>query len=258
MNLTAVCTSCQKTLSVDEQHAGKKIRCPACKGIVQLPKATLTAPKKTAKSAAPDEAAAKTPPTKKRKPQEGDAERPRRPARRRPKKRAPRPARDDGDIWSAPLSSYSSPALAEEDYEEFGVAPPKRRNKAARNEGRGRQSSEDGKSPIMLCSIVCGVTLLLAIIGALVGRSSPDIGRFMIYPAIVVGFLLNAGGSLKILGNSFEEDTLVGIMYLFVPFYAVYFLFSRWDVNAVPFLISLLGTVTFVVGLVAQISIAVA
>lgn len=264
MNLTAVCSSCQKTLSADAQHAGKKIRCPGCKGVVQLPKALLASARKagSAADATRSEATAKAPaakpPGKKRKPPEGDSEPRRRPVKKRARKKKARPARNDDDIWNAPLSSYSSPAIPEEEYEEYGVARPKRRTETSRSEGRGGQSADGGKGPLLICSIVCGITVLLAIVGALVGSSSPGAGQALCYPAIIVGGLLNLYGSLKILGNAFEEDAVVGLMYLFLPIYPLYFLATRWDVNATPFVISLIGTAALAIGLVAQISIAVA
>jgi hypothetical protein len=36
------CPSCGKTLSVGEQYAGKKVRCPSCQGVLTVP--SLTAP----------------------------------------------------------------------------------------------------------------------------------------------------------------------------------------------------------------------
>lgn len=67
-------------------------------------------------------------------------------------------------------------------------------------------------------------------------------------PAVVIGGLFNLFGSLRILGNAFSEDPICGFLYLFVPFYALFFLVSRWSENAVPFLMSVIGTVTFFLG----------
>lgn len=246
MNITAKCSSCQKVLSVGQEHAGKKIRCPACKGIVQLPKAKL------ASSSKPSPESPQAPATKMKQRPPEDAAQVKRSPKKRPKrqpKKRPRPASDD--IWAAPLSSYSSPEIAEEDYEEYGL-PPKKVREQQNGQRDGSGSSSGGKGPILLCVIACGVIAVIAIIGGVVGKSSPDIGMFMTYPAVIIGGLLNFGGSLKILGNAFEEDTMVGIMYLFVPFYALYFLFSRWDVNATAFLISLIGSFAMIIGIVSQ------
>lgn len=37
MPIQATCPSCQKTLRVGDQHAGKKARCPHCQGVVEIP-----------------------------------------------------------------------------------------------------------------------------------------------------------------------------------------------------------------------------
>lgn len=41
--------------------------------------------------------------------------------------------------------------------------------------------------------------------------------------------------------NAFEVDLMTGFLNLLCGPYALYFLFSRWDINQNPFLINLLG-----------------
>jgi hypothetical protein len=65
-------------------------------------------------------------------------------------------------------------------------------------------------------------------------------------PAVIGGILLNIGGGLQILINAFPEDVMCGFLYLLIPFYALYFLVSRWDENAAPFFVSLMGVLTFI------------
>jgi hypothetical protein len=65
----------------------------------------------------------------------------------------------------------------------------------------------------------------------------------------VIGFLLSLWGGLKILGNAFEDSPMTGFLYLMCGPYALYFLFSRWDINQHPFIINLLGTVVLLVSM---------
>ena len=65
----------------------------------------------------------------------------------------------------------------------------------------------------------------------------------------VMGFLLSLWGGLKILSNAFEVSPLTGFLYLICGPYALYFLFSRWDINQHPFIINLLGTVVLIVSI---------
>lgn len=63
-----------------------------------------------------------------------------------------------------------------------------------------------------------------------------------------IGFFIGWGVafvcSLKILVNSFQEDVVCGLLYLFVPGYALYYLVTRWKENAQPFLISCIAGAT--------------
>lgn len=71
-------------------------------------------------------------------------------------------------------------------------------------------------------------------------------------PAVLVGIALSIGGNLRILGNAFGEDLICGFLYMFLPFYSVFFLLNRWDINGGPLLVSALGTLTASVGWVCS------
>jgi hypothetical protein len=53
--------------------------------------------------------------------------------------------------------------------------------------------------------------------------------------AVGTGALMLFGGGLWILGVAFHEGVMCGVMYLFVPFYGLYYLISRWDDCKRPF-----------------------
>jgi phage FluMu protein Com len=256
MKITAQCSSCSKTLAVGEQHAGKKIRCPACKGVVQLPAAAAAESQKP-RSAAPEAVAKKKPVRGSQNPKKdvprksaAHARTDQAPKKRRRKKRT----RESDDIWNQPLSSYGSPAIEEDDYDSLGIPPRKKRSdeSVGTNSRRESSSGSSGFSGMGICVILCTVSMGIAIIGAVVGKSNPDVGHYLTMQAYIVGTLLNFGGGMKMLGNAFSEDAMCGFMYLFIPFYALYYLVSRWDENSRTFFVQLSGFFTMVTGIVCD------
>ena len=61
--------------------------------------------------------------------------------------------------------------------------------------------------------------------------------------------LLSLWGGLKILSNAFEDSFGTGFLYLLCGPYALYFLFSRWEINQHPFFINLMGTLVLFVSM---------
>ena len=106
--------------------------------------------------------------------------------------------------------------------------------------------------------MVCGGCIVVAVIGVLVGLAAPTVGMILVFPAIVCGGIIGAVGGFRILLNAFAEDTLCGLLYLFLPYYSMYYLVTRWAENSRPFLLSLLGTLTMMIGMGCRIGIAVA
>ncbi len=47
---------------------------------------------------------------------------------------------------------------------------------------------------------------------------------------------------------AFQEGVVQGLLYLFVPFYAIYYLITRWEQCKKPFLYSLAGVGVAIVG----------
>ena len=50
MPITILCSHCEKKLTMDDAAAGKKIRCPACKGVLTVPEAEAPAKKEAAQA----------------------------------------------------------------------------------------------------------------------------------------------------------------------------------------------------------------
>ena len=72
----------------------------------------------------------------------------------------------------------------------------------------------------------------------------------------IIGFALSVWGGLRILMNAFEDSPVTGFLYLMCGPYAIYFLFTRWDVNQRPFIINLLGTIVLIVSMAIGAAVA--
>lgn len=242
MKIQAICPGCQTTITVAAENAGKRARCPKCGGTISIPGA---APSQSP-PAPPGKSQPESPPRQARRASADEGERP--PARNKsaPQRRRKQPAADD--IWAQPLSSYSSPAIEEEEFEALGITS--NRGKYNPRTGKREVGNQDDpapsyKVPLIMAAIGLGSALLFGGIGlafppaALAGAG---IGG-------VIGTILSLWGGLKILSNAFEDSPLTGFLYLICGPYALYFLFSRWDINQHPFIINLLGTVVLIVSI---------
>jgi hypothetical protein len=184
---------------------------------------------------------------------EDEGERPPEKEKSASQRRRKEPAADD--IWAQPLSSYSSPAIEEEHYEAFGIPPKRKRGQgdgeynpytAQREVGTYNSYTPPSyKIPLIMAAIGLGSAILFGAIGL----AFPPAALAGMAIGGVIGFLLMLWGGLKILGNAFEDSPVTGFLYLMCGPYALYFLFSRWDINQYPFFINLMGTLVFFVSM---------
>ena len=274
MKIHATCPGCQATIAVGAENAGRRARCPKCGGAILIPGAApsqsptappgtsqpgkskpqtspsgTSEPRSGASSGLPRSDQSEAPPGKARRTNEG--ERPPETGKSAPQRRRKEPAADD--IWAQPLSSYSSPAIEEEHYEAFGIPPKRDQNRGKYNPRTGKRdggadnsyTAPGYKIPLIMAAIGLGSAILFGAIGLAfppAAFAGAGIGG-------VIGFLLMLWGGLKILGNAFEDSPVTGFLYLMCGPYALYFLFSRWEINQYPFFINLMGTLVFVVSM---------
>ena len=66
---------------------------------------------------------------------------------------------------------------------------------------------------------------------------------------LIVGYfiMLVSWGWIAII--AFRESLLCGLLFSFIPFYSVYYIFSRWEHTKEPFILHLVGWVVFFVAL---------
>lgn len=259
MKIQATCPACQATIVVAAEHAGKRARCPKCGGVISIPGAAPSqsppaSPGKSpsrsgASSGSPRGTESESPPRRARRANEGDDEGERSPEKDRvaPRRRRKEPAADD--LWGQPLSSYSSPAIEEEHYEAFGIAGNRGQSRGKTNPRTGkREGGNQGgytapgyKIPLIMAAIGLGSAILFGGIGL----AFPPVAIVGITIGGTIGFIMLFWGGLRVLLNAFEVDVLTGILYILFWPYALYFLFSRWEINKHPFLIHLMGILVF-------------
>ncbi len=58
----------------------------------------------------------------------------------------------------------------------------------------------------------------------------------------VIGLILSMVGGIWSLLVAFRESVTCGLLYLLLPFYSIYYLFTRWEEMHRPFLVGLAGT----------------
>ena len=258
MKIHATCSKCQATIAVAAENAGKRARCPKCKGAIEIPNADPSQPRTASpknggatdspQRSRPEQRRQSEPPSGKSPSKNRDShERPRQknraPAQRRRKESA------EDDLWAQPLSSYSSPAIEEHEYEAYGIAPRDRGDRgeynpyAAPGSRSGRRNSDSSgqpgmKIPLIMTAIGMGAGIILGAIGF----AFPPAAYAGAAICWLIGCALSMWGGLKLLSNAFEDSPMTGFLYLICGPYAIYFLFSRWDINQKPFLINLLGS----------------
>ena len=154
---------------------------------------------------------------------------------------------EDGDIFSGPIGSWGE-AIEEEDYETFGIERRHRRTSKEHGDDRQRpyqpprrdqRPSRMGSIPpgYMITAGICGVAMLLSLAGVAVGGT----GVVFVILGTVIGSIVATVANIKILVNCFAEDIICGLLYLFLPFYFLYYLVTRWEENKELFIISLIG-----------------
>jgi len=251
MKIHATCPSCHTVLAVAAENAGKKARCRKCGAIISMPDAASSQPEtqQTGTSQRKNGSKAESP-------RSNQPERPPRQDNATPQRR--RKELDVEDVWNQALSSYSSPAIEEEDYEAYGIAPKSSRDRGENNPNSAwnwtyNSHSPPGlKMPLIMAAIGIGSALLFGAIGLAVPT--------MAFVGTAIGGLIGSAlvmwVGIRMLKNAFEDAPLTGFLYLICAPYAIYFLFSRWDINQHPFMINLLGVIVWIASIAIGAAVA--
>jgi hypothetical protein len=232
--ITVSCTGCQHEYRVADDKAGKRFKCRDCGDICTVPAA------------------------KRRKPGSSAT-----PKRRKPKKQAPRDEWEDDtasssddyesyDDYGTDDGGYDTDDGGYDDYEPARSRrkSPSRSGKATKKKRKASKSDDGGRFSFTSPLVWLGypVAALLLTVAALF--IVPVVGAILAVILVIVGLLLGlVGGILSIVG-AFKEDVVCGLLYLFVPFYSLYYLVTRWEQQKNAFLMNVCGSI-LVLGSVA-------
>jgi hypothetical protein len=206
------CTSCERALTVGAEKGGKKLRCPTCDTVITVPSLSDS--------------------------EEQNASGAARKAKRRK-------AEDPDDIWSQPLSSYSSPAIEEHEYEQYGI--PAKKPRLSDVEISSDEMTLKGPMIFFVIGLVIGIVSIV------LAMSAPEAGRIVSFGAIGIGALISVVGHWKIRESAYAESTSCGLMFVWLPLYQPYYILSRFSQIKTPFLVTILGNIVAIVGVVGMV-----
>lgn len=229
------CDECGSAYKVKDQNAGKKFKCKYCETTVQVPGGAKSNPRNAG----------------------GAGQKRRKKAARRQQ-----PEYDDYEDYSADESeSYDEYDSYDDGYDDYGDyddgyddyeeprraprrAPRSKKKKKRRSSGGGVSFSGAGYAANPLLWI--GLPFILAILVGAVSIVSPG-GGFLAWVAVaVIAGIISMCCGLHSIVLAFREDVACGLMILFVPFYGLYYLITRWEEQREPFVIQLSMTLAMI------------
>ncbi len=84
-----------------------------------------------------------------------------------------------------------------------------------------------------------GILIVAAQLYPIVGTALLALLMIGMLLGMVIGFGLMLVGGIGLIISAFEEDTTCGLLYMFLPFYSLYYMISRWDETRYPKLVAL-------------------
>ncbi len=234
------CPKCEKKLAVDDSKAGGVAACPECGQRFRIPGTRQQTP-----ASAKSSPAAVPPVAKRRVPEPKVA------SSKPVKQPAARPTEDweheDSSPYQVekPVESKPPPELrqsmfteVEEDMEmeDFGMDREYVERKKARR--RQERQAELFSGVSYFKAMMYGCLFLFLLFGALAFFKPV----FVIIPILVGNAVAFAAGIwFLVLAFMDDDGILPGILCLFVPFYSLYYLITRWDREWRPFVVQLMG-----------------
>jgi len=233
MKLQVNCPNCETTYALPAKHAGKKFRCKSCQHVVDVPldvdfDVPASKPKRKATKQSTDDDGLFEALDELSAMEES--------ARPLPGQRSRKRRRDEDEVID------EDDDLGDE-YERdpaTSVRMKKRKKRKVPNEFKPTPFYLDW---LLLCS-VAGVCLLM------LGLVLPYVS-LLVFP---IAFLFLAWGQIALIGMAFEDDIMVGFLYVFIAPYSVYFIFSRMPATLRPFLAVIVGSILLVMTWLVQIT----
>jgi DNA-directed RNA polymerase subunit RPC12/RpoP len=200
------CANCGWKYEKDQSLAGKKARCKECGHVFVIPRPSCVA---SSASSAPASS----------------------PQRRRPAAHPAYEAVDDpyglDDVPPVLKSAAPLPVTEDEDF----VVPRRVHPRQPKPKGTVRSRGNDGipffdglsgTAYLLLFGVVVGATVLAL-------NCPPSIALALTSGALLIPVALWVYADIGYIVVPFRESYLCGVMNLFIPFYGLYYLVSRWD-----------------------------
>jgi hypothetical protein len=169
------------------------------------------------------------------------------------RKKAPQEEDEDSSPYTVRAEPEPPPAprtrrpLGAGDDDRVTQSEEYRRERALAQRRRKKRSREFSGSLIPglsnFAALLAGLGLLWLVLGGLT-FAFPLMG----IAAILVGLAVSACGGIWFHVVAFQESVAAGLMCLFVPFYALFFLFTNLDRAGRPFLVNMVGSVILLTG----------
>lgn len=236
MSVKVACTGCGKSFNAPDQYAGKKVKCKVCGTAFRVPgpaaetpRAGMVAKPSPVRAAAAPRSSAAAAATRKPEPVA-----------------APVPADDDqgeydlsGDDWStlqpaAPAPTYApstvSPAAAPV-YAPPTGAPAGRGTmfpSTAQPMSARHNAVADGQGMHWLMKVQIGA-FALPVLLLVLGKMIPAMATAGILLASLVAMAFILWGQIGVLMTAAQEGGVCVLLYLFIPFYPIYFILTRFE-----------------------------
>ena len=97
------------------------------------------------------------------------------------------------------------------------------------------------------------IGLVVGIVSIVLSLSAPEAGRVVSFGPIVIGALISVVGHWKIREAAYAESTSCGLMFVWLPLYQPYYIISRFSQIKIPFLVTILGNVAAIVGVIGLV-----
>ena len=243
--VTAPCDACGRQYQVPSELAGRHCRCIDCGAAVEVPfplteAHVLSPPRPSTKAPRPAPVSPSQP--------QPEPSIPLSPTQPVPSPKGPLDGLLEEDLLGGPaVPAAQLPASAPAD-SPFApsVRPMRPRRKAARDSPRWYRPFWKGMRPTLLgfWLFLVAATLVECFFRWLI----PPVGTaltVLLLPltlgSLLVGLGMMAFGGLWMLGTAFEEDVVCGLLWLFVPFYSLYYLISRREAAPRPYKVTMIG-----------------
>ena len=217
--IVAECGECLTSHKLADDAAGRRFRCKQCQ-------ATVTAPRvRSAKRGS------RSPSSQRR--------------RKMPARSSS--AFDDFDDYDDNFDRQRSPRRS--------AGSQRKRNQRTRKGRTGRRSQSDESffnSYVNKPHLWLGVPAGIAVFVALVCLSSEWAGSVLTVGVLLICVIVAIVSNVHFLVLAFQESAACGLMVLFVPFYALFYLFTRWETQRPPFVLNLSMIVTCILTSVAR------